>query len=185
MLASKIYEGWNIINDSYFRSKLSQKINKKLSKEASDSLTEIKKYFSRKNNLNIIRNKMGFHYDNSIIEAGIHNLEEIEEKELKAFLTHSRGNSFYALSDVITFAGMRKVLITSNRDEFIDQLMDDIIINCGHLQEFGSECLLKIIEPYLSLITDKEDIEISTPPLYTEIKLPFFIETPESKFCQK
>jgi hypothetical protein len=175
-LASKLYEGWNIINSGYVESALSLKIVKNLGNEATESLFEIRKYFGRKNNILIIRNKLGFHYEYKMVEDGINNLEEIEENDLKIFLTPSIGNCIYSLSDVIILAGMKKDLILSNRNELFDQLMDEITENCLHFQTFGNECLRKIMEPYQHSINGKEDYEITTAPLYTEIKLPQFVE---------
>ncbi len=175
-LASKLYEGWNIINSGYVESALSLKIDKNLGKQATESLFEIRKYFGRKNNILILRNKLGFHYEYKLVEDGINNLEEIHENDLKIFLTPSIGNCIYSLSDAIIFAGMIKDLMLSSRDEMFDQLMDEITQNCRHFQTFGDECLSKIMEPYQDSISSKESYEITTAPLYTEIKLPQFIE---------
>ena len=175
-LASKLYEGWIIINSGYVESTLSIKLDKALGSEATESLFKIRKYFGRKNNILIIRNKLGFHYEYKMVGDGIKNLEEIEENDLKIFLTPSTGNCIYSLSDAIIFAGMKKDLLLSNRADIFDQLMGEITENCRHFQTFGDECLSKIMEPYLPLISGKEDYEITTAPLYTEIKLPQFIE---------
>ena len=175
-LASKLYEGWTIIKSGYVESSLSIKIDNDLGKEATDSLFEIRKYFGQKNNILIIRNKLGFPYEYKMVGDGIKNLDEIEENDLKIFLTPSTGNCIYSLSDAIIFAGMKKDLMLSNRAEIFDQLMDEITENSRQFQTFGDECLSKIMEPYLPLISGKEDYEITTAPLYTEIKLPQFIE---------
>jgi hypothetical protein len=175
-LASKLYEGWNIINSGYVESALSLKFDKTLGKEAAESLFEIRKYFSTKNNILIIRNKLGFQYEYKLVEDGFNNLDEIHENDLKIFLTPSIGNCIYSLSDAIIFAGMIKDLMLSSRDETFDQLMDEITRNCLHFQTFGDECLSKIMEPYQDSISGKENYEITTAPLYTEIKLPQFIE---------
>jgi hypothetical protein len=171
-----LYEGWIIINSGYVESALSLKLDKALGSEATESLFKIRIYFGRKNNILIIRNKLGFHYEYKMVGDGIKNLEEIEENDLKIFLTPSTGNCIYSLSDAIIFAGMKKDLMLSNRSEKFDQLMDEITENCRQFQTFGDECLSKIMEPYLPLISGKEDYEITTAPLYTEIKLPQFIE---------
>jgi len=176
-LASKLYEGWIIINSGYVESTLSLKLDKALGSEATESLFKIRKYFGSKNNILIIRNKLGFHYEYKMVEDGINNLGEIEENDLKIFLTPSIGNCIYSLSDAIIFAGMKKNLMLSKHSEIFDQLMDEITENCQHFQTFGDECLSKIIEPYQQSINGKEDYEITTAPLYTEIKLPQFVET--------
>jgi hypothetical protein len=113
-LASKLYEGWIIINSGYVESALSIKLDKALGSEATGSLFAIRKYFSGKNNILIIRNKLGFHYEYKMVGDGIKNLEEIEENDLKIFLTPSTGNCIYSLSDAIIFAGMKKDLMLSN-----------------------------------------------------------------------
>jgi len=176
-LASKLYEGWIIINSGYVESALSLKLDKALGSEAAESLFAIRKYFSGKNNILLIRNKLGFHYEYKMVGDGIKNLEEIEENDLKIFLTPSIGNCIYSLSDAIIFAGMKKDLMLSKRSEIFDQLMDEITENCRQFQTFGDECLSKIMEPYQDSISGKEDYEITTAPLYTEIKLPQFVET--------
>jgi hypothetical protein len=176
LFASKLYEGWNILGDCYFGSKLSQAVDPKLGSEASKSLSEIKKYFGKKNNLYIMRNKMGFHYDSETVKAGLDNLEKLEEEELKIYLTAHRGNCTYALSDVIFFSSMRGSLDVPNLDEFLDHLMDEIMHLCGNYQNFGDECLGKIIEAYQGLITEKKNYAVDNIPLHSEIKLPFFID---------
>ena len=175
-LASKLYEGWIIINSGYVESALSLKFDMSLGKEAVESLFAIRKYFGRKNNILIIRNKLGFHYEYKMVGDGIKNLEDIEENDLKLFLTSSTGNCIYSLSDAIIFAGMKKDLMLSNRDKIFDQLMSEITENCRHFQTFGDECLSKIMEPYQDSINYKENYEITTAPQYSEIKLPQFIE---------
>jgi hypothetical protein len=65
----------------------------------------------------------------------------------------------------------------SKHSEIFDQLMDEITENCRHFQTFGDECLRIIIEPYQHSINGKDDYEITTAPLFTEIKLPQFVET--------
>jgi hypothetical protein len=175
-LASKLYEGWIIIKSGYVESALSLKIDKALGMEATESLSEIRKYFGRKNNIVIIRNKLGFHYEYKMVGDGINNLEEIHENDLKIFLTPSIGNCIYSLSDAIIFAGMKKDLMLLNRDDIFDQLMDEITNTCRHFQTFGDECLRKIMEPHQDSISCKENYEITTAPQYSEIKLPQFIE---------
>jgi len=178
-LASKLYEGWIIINSGYVESALALKFDKGLGDQAAESLFAIRKYFGRKNNILIIRNKLGFHYEYKMVGDGIKHLDEIEENDLKLFLTPSTGNCIYSLSDAIIFAGMKKDLILSKRSEIFDQLMGEITENCRHFQMFGDECLSKIMAPYLDAISGKENFEITTAPLSTEIKLPQFIETRE------
>ena len=60
-----------IINSGYVESALSLKIDKNLGKQATESLFEIRKYFGRKNNILILRNKLGFHYEYKLVEDGI------------------------------------------------------------------------------------------------------------------
>jgi hypothetical protein len=175
-LASKLYEGWIIIKSGYVESALSLKLDKGLGTEATESLFEIRKYFGRKNNIVIIRNKLGFHYEYKMVGDGIENLEQIDENDLKVFLTPSVGNCIYSLSDAIIFAGMKKDLMLTNRTNIFDQLMDEITHNCRHFQTFGDECLRKIMEPYQASISSKEDYEITTAPHSSEIRLPQFIE---------
>jgi hypothetical protein len=181
LLASKLYEGWNILRTSYFGSQLSKTIEIKLEKEASESLAIIKKYFSNKNNLEIIRNKIGFHYDNKIVKDGLNNLESVEAEDLKISMTHSRGNCFYSLSDVIMFSGMRKNLEVPNLDEFLDHLMGEIIQLCSAFQNFGDESLWIIILKYQGSITEQKKYNVTNIALHSEIKLPFLIDTNKKK----
>jgi|LQYC01.1.fsa_nt_gi hypothetical protein len=109
LMASKLFAAWEILTKKGKNKKIPEWLEPILPPEIKDMWKKFIDYFNNpKNNLKVIRNKFGFHYDKEIIDYGFQNLTIREERDLKLFLTEKVGNSLNTLSDVIIFASIRK-----------------------------------------------------------------------------
>ena len=76
LYAGKVYEGWQLIRQRYFGSKLSQKYDAQLTPEAKRDLDTLKRYFaSGKTVIALLRNEGAFHYSRADIK---HVLEDMD-----------------------------------------------------------------------------------------------------------
>ena len=175
MLASKLYECHRMFESTFYKSTLAKELEDKLSNKAKKIQKELNRYFSQKNNLYVLRNKFGFHYDPGKLEEGLNCLaKEEEEKCLKMLLADNRGNSLYLFSDVAMFSAIRDSVVSNGKDSFnLSSLEKEIYRVATLFQDFGYECLKIIAETFL--MQDRKEHDISDPPLYDDIKLPCFM----------
>ena len=62
LLAGRLWEGWELIRKAYFSTRLSLAIESKLPDDTLEALGKLKKYFGKKNIIDILRNEFAFHY---------------------------------------------------------------------------------------------------------------------------
>ena len=65
LLAGKLLEGWNVLGQAYFGSKLSHQLDDEMHHHALECLSKIKNYFSKQNIIFSVRNSFSFHYEAS------------------------------------------------------------------------------------------------------------------------
>ena len=112
-LAGKLVEANNVLKKSFYLPTVSKKYSPLLSPEASGSLSNIKGYFSNKDNLaSILRNNFGFHYDRDRILDHIANLPD--EFEHRAYLTLLMNESFLDFGQTCSMHALAKATGASN-----------------------------------------------------------------------
>jgi len=175
MLAGKLNEGWEMLKKDFFDTQLSRRYEKVLSRAGKDSLSQFKRYFTRKNNINLIRKKFAFHYDTEKIKEGIGKIPQSEALEM--FISEHRGNCLYSLSDVIANWAILHSIDPSNPQRAMEILIDEVAIKVSRwFQEFGGNCISIIVE---KLGLDYTEIEVSETPLIDDVRLPYFVEKTE------
>lgn len=174
MLASKLCECHKMFEKAFYGTALSNDFKDSFNEETKKKQKEIKRYFSKDNNLKIIRNGFGFHYDPEKLEEGLSWLEKGEEKELKMYQSKIIGNCLYTLCEVALFASMRNALIIPDNKDPIKTLYDEVLRISKLFQDFGYECLKIIVDRFPGL--DHEECEIANPNRHCDVKLPYFID---------
>jgi hypothetical protein len=71
MLAGKLNEGWEMLQKSYFSTRLSQQYYSLLPDEARMAIDELGKYFGRENLIRRLRNEYAFHYERDNVDKGL------------------------------------------------------------------------------------------------------------------
>ncbi len=170
-LAGKLNEGWGMLKKGFFTTQLSKKYENILSQVGKDSLSELKRYFSGKNNINLIRNKFAFHYDIEEIKEEIAKIAQSEV--LKMFISEHRGNCLYSLSDVIANWAILHSIDPCNPQRAMEILINEVATKVsGLFQEFGGNCISIIME---KLDVAYVEVEIPEPPLIDNARLPYFV----------
>lgn len=175
MLAGKLNEGWEMLNKDFFGTQLSKEYKTALSQVGKDSLSELKRYFTRDNNVNLIRKKFAFHYDAEKIKGEIDKIPKNEVLEM--LISEHRGNCLYSFSDVTVNWAILNSIDPSNPARAMDTLIVEVAIKVGGwFQEFGADCVCIISE---KLGLDYTGVEIPEPPLIDDVKLPYFVKKTE------
>ena len=171
-LAGKLNEGWEMLQRNFFNTGLAEEYGKKLSPTAKHSLTELERYFCRKENyIKLIRNKFAFHYDTGKIRKQISATQQREPLEM--YVSEYRGSCLYYVGDIIVNWAILNSISPSNPQRAMALLIDEIAIKVpGWFQEFGGDCI-SIIGNNLGL----ENIVVEAPaaPLIDEVRLPYFV----------
>jgi hypothetical protein len=101
VLAGKLLETWNMLNERFLAAKPEDPAIGRLSAEHKSSLTSLQDYFADKANaLGVIRDKTAFHYDKLNLEEAVKNLAT---RENTIYLAQHPANSLYYVGSAIVF----------------------------------------------------------------------------------
>ena len=169
-LAGKLYEGWQVLQKSYFGSGLSRRYEGSLSHKGGDAAAHIKKYFSGSVcPVKRIRDKHAFHYDPSVISDEI---ADMDSDQVLCMLVAEQGNCLYPFSEDIATGSILR-LFDSNPQHAMDQMFDEVVMRVpSWFQCFAAEVVM-LFAKSARLQSDAECVP-DVPCLYT-VRLPFFM----------
>jgi hypothetical protein len=176
LLAGKLWEGWQLLQVSYFATKVSQSIASKLSRETSQALTELKNYFSRTNDIDMIRNEFAFHYSPDRIREQLAKVEDTDQ--LSIYLAEKNVNCFYQFAEAIADSAMLEAVHQGDFDAAIKKLSTRVMNVTLTFIEFCDGCLNYMMETYLLAGQDPVNIrkvKLSGLLRKDQITLPFFV----------
>jgi hypothetical protein len=174
LLASKLHEGYMLVQKAYHGSGLAKSLEKRLPENARRARKDISKYFGKENCLSTVRDKFGFHYDADLIEGGFNRLGEKDAKELTMYLSTQGEGELCNFSDFMIYVAMHTHLKLDIKEDLYKTLFFEVDKVFKLFLEFGPNCLgetLKLLVPKMKL----EALDIPDPPKYQDLKLPFFI----------
>ncbi|MCI0665673.1 MAG: hypothetical protein L0220_31845 [Acidobacteria bacterium] len=181
LLAGKLLEGWELVQRAYYRTRVSEKIESQLPSDALASLRELKNYFSRSNNIHLIRNQFAFHYSPENIRDQLSNIHNTYEA--KIYVSEYALNMFYQFSELIANTAMLDAVQKGNYAEALDKVTSEVLDMAKHFTSFCDGCLHFMIEKYLMDNPANEkpmQIILSDVPELNDIRLPEFIEKSET-----
>jgi hypothetical protein len=173
--AGKLSEGWQLLQNYFFKSQLSQDYENRLSPEGKNDLAGIKKYFNNRNIVSLIRNEFAFHYspESAVkIKELINNAPDSEVFEL--FLAEHFGNCFCFMPYVLVTFAILQSTGSPNYWEAMDKLLSEVNQVTLWFSNFLGECIHIILKKYNNLNMTKDNIEIPDPPKLGSIILPYF-----------
>ena len=172
LLAGKLYEGWQILQKNYFRSKLSKQYDDQLSLEGKESIEYIKTYFNKQNLISLIRNKYSFHYDYEHIKEELSSIPEDEGLDL--YLASEFGNSLYYMAHVVSSYALFNEVDSTDDRKALDKIFKDVLEMASKFLTFAEVVLGKIWEKYqISVSVGK--VTLRGVPDINSIGLPYFI----------
>ena len=169
-LAGKLYEGWRLLEKSYFGSGLSRRYACSLSHKAKDAERHIKNYFSRSGcRMKRIRHEHASHY----LPSGVsQELTDVDPEEVLCMLVAEQGNSLYPFSEDIATKSILR-LFDSDAQRAMRQMLGEVVIDVpGWFQDFAYGVLTLFAEE-AGLHGDEVCVP-DVPPL-DKVQLPFFV----------
>ena len=174
LLGGLLFEGWLILRNDYFSSKLSKEYDPLLTPIGKESIQKIKEYFSRENNIGLIRNKFAFHYDSTEIKKNMPDLLKGEELEL--YMAEDHGNCLYFMSHAIANNALLRLIGGTDPLEAIDTIFKDVLTVARHFLDFIGDIFLVFFRKHKELEAIMEDIDIPVPPDIGAVEMPYFIK---------
>jgi hypothetical protein len=120
ILAGKLNASWELFQGSFFGSGLSHDYEPELDVKASEALQSLKRYFGRRNAVNLIRNYFAFHYSPNKVGESLPDVTE----PLEMFMEReSAPNNLFSFSETVLSHALLKFL----EDNGMSMTFDDIV----------------------------------------------------------
>jgi len=177
LCSGKLFEGWQMLKKDYFGSRLSIKYDSLLDESGKASLSEIKRYFSKKNLIKDIRDNFAFHYSSEDLQNQLQ-----DTGTLYFYLAKTHGNSFYSFADVLVGFAMLSKVQGVDPQRAMDTLFADPLRAIKWFQTFISSCMIILGETYLGITWEAlgaNTIEIPNAKHWKDVQLPLFLLTEE------
>ena len=191
ILAGTLFEGWDVFRKSFFNklepeneSSIAKRYEPLLKESVKSDLQELKQYFNRNNNNNIIkkiRNQFAYHYDKNKIREELSSVRS--ESHYDIYLAKAHGNSLYGIAQEITgqalFGLIKDIEKVDNNKKAYERLLSDILSVSEKFLHVIGNCLRLIVERHLGQeFENAKAIDVGEPAKLGDIRLPFFVEPP-------
>jgi hypothetical protein len=177
MLAGKVWEGWQLLKRCYVGA-VRIAIEGSLPEKPRDAFQALEEYFATKKNLiNMVRNRFAFHYDPSRIEKQLTAVNESDK--LTIYIGEKEANVFYQMSETIAAKAMLDAIQPGDFQGANAKLMKQVTEISLCLVRFCDGCLMLMTDSYFGRdrqSLNPEEIELPNPPSRNEIEVPFFSE---------
>jgi hypothetical protein len=172
ILAGKLYEGWEMIKENFFKTGISKKYESLLSKKGKENLSELKNYFNNKSNtIRLIRKKFAFHYDREMVKEQIKKIPKAEKLEI--YMSENSANCLFSIGDIVINWAILNSIDSSNPEKAMKILIGEVAIKVSRLFQGFCHDYITIVAKQLKL--DFNDVKIDDPKSIYEIELPYFI----------
>lgn len=177
ILAGKLNEGWQFITRAYFNTKISKDLNDQFHESTLKALEELKKYFSRKNLISLVRNSFSFHYSQN--EIAKYWEEAACEPDFDFLIGDNSGNTFLQASEIAVAFSLLKS-IDPNIETALKKFLNDVQKVVGLFIDFLDGVIFVLLtqcfEGEFSHLGVEE--EITPNRNIDEISIPFFYAPP-------
>jgi hypothetical protein len=181
-----LWEAWRAVQKHFLKDKLGKEYEPLLDPEAKRALEGLKKFFGKKNEIELLRNRFSFHHPNiAEMEAGFRNAansKEVADDEWAIYLSHGLMNCFFFMSDMVIAHGMTEALGHTDINEAHRILLPKLGPVANQLSDFTYGFAAVIFRKYvgdempLTIVSKLEDA-----PHVDEMRLPFFMEMQPKK----
>jgi hypothetical protein len=181
-----LWEAWRAVETHFLKSKLGKEYEPLLDPEARKALDGLKKFFGKKNEIELLRNTFSFHHpDIAEMEAGFRNAansKEVADDEWAIYLSSGLMNCFFFMSDMVIAHGMTEALGHTDVNEAHRVLLPKLGPVANQLSDFTYGFAAAIFRKYVGdemVLTVVSKLEGA--PHVDEVKLPFFMEMEPKK----
>lgn len=175
-----LWEGWRLLQTNYFGSCLSKDYDRDLSNAAKKCLDDIKRYFSWKCNVEVIRNKFAFHLLQESPEEISGLIEKDNTEQYSLYFSKHAGLCFYELSDTLINNAILSLVDGDTDFERLQNLEEEVGDIVKKYLDFVNEFVSQFGKKYL-LELDYKKIELPDPPAMDKVVIPYFVSKPKQK----
>lgn len=179
MLAGRLWEGWNLIEDGY--KAIERHYVDELGPEASDSLSELRLYFrDRRNLIATVRDKIGFHADRGIVKRAFERVPN--DADLGDYLCRTIGNTLYYSAELLHYEAINGFTGGGDQPGSLRTLVGDIQRLVSHFNTFIFGFAALFLRRHLNRqLNDMRDRKTALEgvPHFDQLKLPYFTELPQ------
>ena len=170
LLAGTLWEAWVVTSKGYLS------MNKPpyhLEKQADEALSKLKTYFSKKNNINYIRNKHAFHADSTRITEGI---KLLGTDPLEYLVPTGDGGIFCHLAETADNAALLHHIDSTSLEGALKKLFGEVVMSVPDwFSDFGNGVIWEICQKLKAKHTEEE---VAGVRKISELQLPYFTLRP-------
>ena len=142
LLAGKIYEAWNLLQEAMIKNQGMREFQRHLSSETKKAFDQIKKYFSKSNIIERIRNKASFHYDHDLFKQELAMCKYPEMNRF--FLAEQSGNCHFYIGSFVATSTIMNLTPGENTIEKIKYITQEIGKTANWFSSLTHELFLQV-----------------------------------------
>lgn len=178
LLAGKLKEGYILLQRHYFRGEtsVSSVYADTIFPPAKEALTSLRRYFGKKNKVDIVRTHYGFHNSPEELEAGI----ALVPDDLEFFISQMDGNSLYYASEVLaSHAMIRKIDPNGDSAVVFHELVGELVEVAGYTLRFATGFMASFIDRHQDIwVGPSEQIDLCQVVVLRDFQVPWFAFEP-------
>lgn len=181
VLAGKLCEAWEAVGKAWFGTKLSRRLEPKLSPVALEANMKLKAYFNRSNAIHRVRNSFVFHY--SATEVGASWESVADDLTFEVILGGTIGNNLYLGAELAANAALLKAIDPDNPEQGLRVFFDEVQSIASNFTDFLEGAIMVILEDLFGTDIGQLGREEDIFPIhaYAQIKVPHFCLPDTSK----
>lgn len=178
MFIGKLHEGWRMLENNFFGSKLSKKYECKLPSSGQEALQNLKRYFGAKNLISDIRNNFSFHCPSSDeIKSQLKAIPN--ETEFKLFIGNSYTTTNYHMAEEVVLNTMLNYIKKTTLQEALNEIFNDLSEVSAWFIGFSGHCMVVLLDEFVGNQKEKlksEIMEVEEQGSLKETTIPFFVK---------
>ncbi|WP_141510804.1 hypothetical protein [Ramlibacter sp. WS9] len=181
ILTGKIYEFWQLLQNSFFGAQLSREYQPLLDTESATALNELKKYFGRENLVAIVRNKFAFHYAGDQLDAGYAAL--VDGDPLQIYLAKHNANTLFSFAETIAGRSMLEAIRPGDPAGAFESLVAETSKLVGNIGEVAAGLMVVCVQRHIGANLYElgaKVISVDAVPDSQAVRIPYFIEIQEA-----
>lgn len=176
LLAGKLNEGWVLLGEAFFGTKLSHQLDDRLHPRAKECLIKLKAYFGKTNTIYSVRNSFSFHYSSDEVTKNW--AAAADEPTFEFLIGGEIGNTFYQASELVANLALLNSIHPGDKSESLRNFFDEVQEVVSLFIEFLQGAIMAILEKQFGSDLSRygTEEEISPRHKFDEISIPFFCQ---------
>lgn len=177
LLAGKLNEAHVVIRRGFYHPAISRSYTPNFSEAGTEALAKLKRYFSRTNVVNKVRNAQAFHYSPDSIDAA---LDAGMPAELNLYMEDGgNANNLFYFAEV--FAGKSLLRTLGNDDDLsaFKRLIDETLYVAGLVNDFAESFMQEFLRRHQADIWEgtAQPVSLENLAAFLSVRLSWFTDT--------